>query len=502
MRNSVPQIVIIGSGIGGATIAAALAPTGAKITILERGESIPDDEFARDDNSIFKQGHYLPNETWLDANGKSFVPGNYYCVGGNSKFYGAVLMRFRAEDFDELSHLEGTSPSWPIAYEDLEPFYQQAELLFNVRGDAAIDPSEPAHSGDYGFTPIANEPTIEKLRQRLLKAGVTPSPLPLGVDVTKWLERGQNTWDAYPDTVGAKSDAQSVGLRHALEHKNVRLVEGAAVARINTNRQNIVTSVQYDQHGERHEISADLCILSAGAVNSAALLLGSANDRNPNGLANSSDQVGRNFMNHNCSAVLAMHPFEPNSSVYQKTLQFNDFYFSSEEHDYPLGNVQLLGKITANMLQSQSPIPAAIARYIARHSIGFYAMSEDLPNAENRVTFENGQIRLSWARSNWKAHNSLVKKTKRTLHKAGYPIQISQPFSKTTVSHQCGTIRFGVNPSKSPLDKFCRTFDHENLFVVDASFFPSSAAVNPALTIAAQALRTAEHIIEKDIKLS
>lgn len=495
--NGSPDIVIIGSGMGGATLAAALAPTDKSIVILERGEWLQDTPECRDDRAIFEHDFFRPDETWLDGEGNAFNPGNYYYVGGNTKFYGAVLLRYRAEDFEKLTHLGGISPAWPISYSDMEPFYQAAEEMYQVHGDAHQDASEPEHSGAYPYPPVQDEPAIEQMREKLRGAGVKPSSLPLAVDIDLWLKQGATPWDAFPDTNGGKKDAETVGITNALAHKNVTLITGALVTKLVSGGSQI-TAVEYEVDGNRDTLHPATVVLSAGAVNSAALLLRSANEEHPNGLANSSDMVGRNFMNHNCSALLAIHPFIRNDAVYQKTLQINDFYLRGGPDDLPLGNVQLLGKVSGNILASQSKIPRIASNWIARHSVDWYVMSEDLPDPNSRVTVRGDEIILDWKRSNWETHEALISKAKGTFRRAGYPIVVSRSFDRRTPSHQCGTLRFGVDPKTSVLDTFCRSHDHSNLFVVDASFLPNSAAVNPALTVAAQALRVAEHIKEKD----
>ncbi|MGB8814389.1 MAG: GMC family oxidoreductase [Paracoccaceae bacterium] len=489
-----PDIVIIGSGMGGATLAAALAPTGRRILILERGARLADSPAARDDAAIFTRGHFRPSETWLDGDGHPFNPGNYYYAGGNSKFYGAVLVRYRAEDFAPLRHAGGTTPGWPIPYTTLEPWYQAAENLYQVRGTLHQDPTEPAHSGQYNFPPVPDEPAIADLRRRLQSIGLHPSSLPLGVDIDRWLARGKTPWDAFPDTCGGKMDAETVGLAYALQHPNVSLQENTLVTRLHSGAGGKIKVVEVLRGGKPETYTAPLIILAAGAVNTAALLLASANAEHPTGLANRSDQVGRNFMNHNLSAVLAIHPLRANRSVYQKTIQINDFYLKGGPENTPLGNMQLLGKISGTILASDTPIPRALANWIANHSIDVLAMSEDLPNPDSRVTLRDGQIVLDWKRSNWDAHLALVAKIKSTLRQAGYPIVLSRAFDRRTPSHQCGTARMGADPATSVVSPLCQSHDHPNLYIVDASVLPTSAAVNPALTIAALALRTADHI--------
>lgn len=492
------DVIIIGSGMGGATVAAALAPTGRRILILERGDYLRPSPKDRDAQAIFGDGHFRPDEEWLDGQDQLFNPGNYYNVGGNSKFYGAALIRYRAEDFGVVQHPGGTTPGWPISYDDLEADYQAAEQLYAVRGCLNEDPTEPRHSGDYTHPPIPDEPDIADLRRRLARVGLTPASVPLGVDIDTWLAAGQTTWDAYPDTCGGKMDAETCGLKTALEHDTVTLMTGCRVTKLTTGPNGQITEVLFEEDGQPKTLSAPIVILAAGAVQTAALLLTSANDNHPTGLANRSDQVGRNFMNHNCSAVIAMHPFRRNRAVYQKTLMVNDFYRATPSNPMPLGNIQMLGKITGPILAANTNLPRWLAGAIAARSFDFYAMSEDLPNPDSRVTLHNGQIKLDWQRSNWDAHTKLVQALKSKLRQAGFPILISRPFDRRTPSHQCGTARMGHDPAKSVVDTVCRSHDHKNLFIMDASVLPTSAAVNPALTIAALALRAARHITETE----
>ncbi len=478
-----PDVIIIGSGMGGATLAATLAPTGRRILILEKGEVLRPSSVDRDARAIFGRGHFRPRETWFDGKGRPFNPGNYYNVGGNSKFYGAVLLRYRAADFAPIRHLEGSTPGWPISYDDLEPYYQRAETMYQVRGQIGDDPSEPPHSGSYPHPPVPDEPAIADLRRRLRSVGLHPASLPLGVDLDHWLAGGQTTWDAYPNTSGGKMDAETIGMAQALAHSNVTLRTGSPVTRLLADAKGWITGVEV----AGQVLRAPLVVLAAGAVQSAVLLLRS-------GLAKTSDQVGRNFMNHNTSAVLAIHPFRRNASVYQKTLMVNDFYLSGGPNDAPMGNIQLLGKITGPILASQVRLPAFLASIIARRTVDLYAMSEDLPDPDSRILLQGDRIVMDWRQKNWAAHLALVAKLKGLLHCAGFPIVLTRPFDARTPSHQCGTARMGHDPTTSVVDTFCRSHDHRNLFITDASVLPTSAAVNPALTIVALALRAADHI--------
>lgn len=488
-----PDVIIIGSGIGGATMAAALAGSGRQILILERGGHLLPSAQDRSDAAIFADGHFRPEEEWLDGDGRPFNPGNYYYVGGNSKFYGAVLLRYRREDFSPLVHMGGVTPGWPISYDDLEPFYSQAEQLYAVRGQNGEDPTEPVHSTPYAHPPVPDEPPVAALRGRLARVGLHPASLPLGVDLDRWLARARTPWDAFPDTTGGKMDAESAALKAALRHGNVQLRTNVPVRRLVAGPAGRITGVELAS-GE--VLAAPVVVLAAGAVQTAALLLGSADPGHPGGLANRSDQVGRNFMNHNCSAVLALHPLRRNDAVYQKTLMVNDYYLTGGPGGEPLGNIQLLGKISGTILRATTGMPRAVANWVARHSVDLYAMSEDLPNPDSRVTLRGGQIMLDWKRSNWAAHLALVARLKAKLRQAGYPIVLSRPFDRRTPSHQCGTARMGNDPRTSVVDIRCRSHDHPNLYITDASVLPTSAAVNPALTIAALSIRAANHIVQ------
>jgi choline dehydrogenase-like flavoprotein len=492
------DIVIIGSGMGGATCAAGLAPSGAEILILERGERLTRTAATRDPRAIFQRGVFRPQETWIDGAGQPFNPGNYYYVGGNTKLYGAVLIRYRARDFHPIEYAEGATPGWPFDYDELEPWYGRAEALYQARGALGQDPTEPPHSSPYPLPAVPDEPAIAVARQRMARVGLRPFSLPMGIDVEKWLAGGKTAWDSFPNVGDGKMDAEAGGLAVALAHPNVRLQTGARVERLVLESDGKrIKGVEYRLRDETRFVAAKLVVASAGAVNSAALLLRSAEG----GLANRSGLVGRHFMNHNATAVLAIDPRVVNDSVYQKTLGINDFYLDDGCGGPPLGNIQLLGRVTGPILKANVKwAPEWSLHWVSRHAVDWYAMSEDLPNPESRVTVDGAEIRLDWKRSNWRAHVELVDKFRERLRAAGYPFALLRPFDRRTPSHQCGTVRIGADPKAAPLDPCCRAWDHPNLFVVDASFLPTSAAVNPSLSIAAQALRVADHIVKTDLK--
>jgi choline dehydrogenase-like flavoprotein len=496
------DVAIIGSGMGGATFAAGLAATGSRIVILERGERLLDTPETRDDRAIFQRGFYRPKEQWFDAAGEAFNPGNYYYVGGNTKFYGAVLIRYRAQDFRPIQYAEGATPGWPFDYDEIEPWYARAEALYQVRGSLGDDPTEPRHSQPYPFPAVPDEPAIAAVRERLLGAGMHPFSLPLGIDIGRWMARAKTPFDAFPNAGSGKMDAETCALSHALAHRNVTLETGARVVKLETDPagKNIVALV-YEQAGEIKRLAPRLVALAAGAVNSALLLLSSANDAMPNGLANRADQVGRHFMNHNSSAALAIHPFRRNDSIYQKTIGLNDFYLDNGRGGPPLGNVQLLGKISGAILKAQLGLaPEFILEMMARRAVDFYFMSEDLPSRDSRVWLDGSRVVLDWRASNMAAQRGLVARMREVLRAAGFPIVLVKPFDRRTPSHQCGTIRMGADSANAAVDPQCRSFDHPNLFVVDASVLPTSAGVNPSLTVAALALRAADHAAKADLR--
>jgi choline dehydrogenase-like flavoprotein len=385
-----------------------------------------------------------------------------------------------------------------VRYAELEPWYAQAERVFGVHGKAGDDPTEPARSSPFPHPPIPHEPIIGEVFERMQARGLHPSHMPAAIDFHPGGTCVRcGTCDAFPCKIGAKGDAETRLIDPSLEHPNVRLQTGSLATRLRTDeRGKRIVAVEVDRGGEKLTISARLFVLSAGAINSAAVLLRSADSKSPNGVANSSGMVGRYYMNHNCTAILAVTPWRVNDTRYPKTLTLNDYYFGGNASDRPLGNLQLLGKIEEPMLRAALPnAPKWSRAWLARHSVDWYVMSEDLAQADSSVTLRNGgAIQLNWKRSNLRAHRRWVEVAKKLLKDVGFPIVLSKPFGTDTPSHQCGTARFGTDPATSVLDPNCRAWDHENLYVVDASFFPSSAALNPALTVAAQALRVGAHL--------
>jgi choline dehydrogenase-like flavoprotein len=510
MNNNHYDVIIIGTGAGGGTLAHVLAPSGKKILILERGNFLPKEKANWDSQEVYGKDRYRTTEVWYDKHGNPFNPFTHYFVGGNTKFYGSALYRFRERDFEEVLHKDGISPEWALKYQDFEPYYTQAEKLYDVHGKRGVDPTEPPSDQDYPFPPISHEPYIEKINHALKDRGFHPCYQPLGIklnEINRFLSACVrcNTCDGFPCLVNAKADADVNGIRPAVVYPNVTLMTEAKVLRLHTSASGReVTAVEAEIKGDRQMFSGNIVVIACGAINSAVLLLRSANDQHPNGLANSSDLVGRNYMRHKISAIVAVTP-KPNPTVYPKTLAVNDFYWGEPDFPYPMGHVQTLGNITEDRAAANSPafvprqlIPRGVFKAIADRTTPWFLMAEDLPDPNNRVRVKGDKIFLEYTNNNDQALHRLVKRWQQVL-KSIEPLSIffSTEMSLKDVGHQCGTCRFGEDPKTSVLDLNCRTHDVDNLYVVDGAFFPSSAALNPTLTIIANAIRVAEHLLQR-----
>jgi choline dehydrogenase-like flavoprotein len=511
------DIAIIGTGAGGGTLLHALAGRGKRILVLERGDYVPREKANWSARAVNLEGRYQTKETWRDRQGQPLHPHTNYYVGGNTKFYGAALFRLRREDFGEIKHWGGVSPAWPIGYEDIEPYYTAAERLYHVHGERGVDPTDPPASAPYPHPAVSHEPRIQQLHDDWARLGLRPFHVPLGIMLDEGNPRASRcirceTCDGHPCLVGAKSDAQVVAVDPALRDPNVTLLTNAYVAKLETSASGREVTRLVVKRGEATEThSADVVVVSAGAINSAALLLRSASDRHPRGLANGSDMVGRHYMGHVNSVLMAISRC-PNPTVFQKTLGLNDFYFGSPEWEYPMGHISFVGKLDADTLRGGAPAiaPGWSLDLMARHSMDFWLTSEDLPDPDNRVTLDReGNIVLAYRPNNETAHQRLHAKLEQLMkqqtkcgvhghecHEGLFSrnLFLGQRIPLAGVAHQNGTARFGHDPRASVLDVNCRAHEVDNLYVVDASFFPSSAAVNPALTIMANALRVADHL--------
>jgi len=520
MSNNHFDVVIIGTGAGGGTLASKLAPTGKKILLLERGGHVAREKDNWNSAVVNLEGKYATKEVWKDGAGKELHPHTNYYVGGNTKFYGAALFRLRKEDFGEIQHHGGISPAWPISYDELEPYYNQAEHQYQVHGQRGEDPTEPPARCPYPHPAVSHEPRLQQLADDFARHGLKPFHTPLGIMLDEKTPHKSacircNTCDGFPCLVHAKSDAEVLGVDPALTYPNVSLMTNAYVERLQTSPSGReVTKVLIKHNGAYEEISADVVVVSAGAINSAALLLRSANDRHQNGLANGSDVVGRHYMGHTNSILLAISKC-PNPTIFQKTLSINDFYFGSDDFPYPMGHISFVGKLDRDALRGGAPAiaPGFTLEIMGKHSLDFWLTSEDLPDPNNRVTLDRaGNIVLSYEPNNEEGHKRLHGKLKELMRQqTACPVHghechqglfarnlfVGDRIPLAGVAHQNGTIRFGQDPETSALDVHCKAHELDNLYVVDGSFFPSSAAVNPALTIMANALRVGSHLIER-----
>ncbi|MCX6986945.1 MAG: GMC family oxidoreductase [Chlamydiae bacterium] len=506
------DVIIIGSGAGGGTLFHHLAASGKKILLLERGEYLRREKENWSSLDVFVEGRYRAKEPWTDKQGNEFYPGIHYYVGGNTKMYGAALLRMRERDFGVVKHHGGISPAWPIEYSEMNPYYLNAEKLYHVHGMRGSDPTEPPCAEGYPYPPIQHEPAIQKLFDDLRSVGRKPFYLPVGIKLDETNPQKSpcikcNTCDGFPCLVDAKADAQIACIDPALKYPNVTLHTGCYVEKLETSSSGTeITSVIVERKGEKEIYKGDIIVVACGAINSAALLLRSQNHKYPRGLANGSDVVGRFYMCHNNSAMIALS-LQENHTHFQKTMGINDFYYESPEWSFPMGHIQMLGKSDKYMFKADAAswVPSALLDPIAKRSIDFWLTTEDLPDPENRIILskQNG-IQLDYTPNNTTAHKKLVHQLKKILNEAGIyhhlipnNAYIGKKIPLAGTAHQCGTVRFGNDPKTSALDKNCKSHEIDNLYVVDGSFFPSSSAVNPSLTIIANALRVGDHLLQR-----
>ncbi len=515
------DIIVIGSGPGGASLAQRLAPSGKRILMLERGDYLPRSRSNWDSKTVFVDGAYQAPETWFNSDGKSFHPGLHYFVGGNSKVYGAALFRLRERDFGELIHQDGVSPAWPLGYDVFEPYYTQAEALYHVHGQRGEDPTEPWSSAPYAYPPVQHEPRIRQLNEILVKQGLKPFHLPLGIKLDQNPDGSATTYspcircdafDGFPCAINAKADSQVICVDPTrASHANFTLLTNAYASRLIADPAGrSIRHVEVVRDGQVEQYSADIVVVACGALSSALLLLRSSSDAHPNGLANGSDQVGRNYMRHNMSVVMALLR-QPNHTVFQKTLAISDYYFSAPDWEYPLGLIQMCATSHGEQIRGEAPLQRLMSLLpempfdkMAEHSMNFWLQSEDLPRPENRIRLEGERVVLDLTQNNEEAARRLRAKLQALTEPLGaFPrlidrsLYLGKDIPINGTAHQAGTLRFGTDPLDSVLDLDCKAHELDNLYVTDASFFPSIGAVNPTLTIIANALRVADRIGER-----
>ena len=579
--STIYDAIIIGTGAGGGTLALHLAQAGKNILILERGSFMPQERLNWDTSAVFLDNRYHTKEVWQDKDGKPLHPQQAYFVGGQTKVYGAAMFRMRAEDFGVIQHTGGISPAWPISYSDLEPYYTRAEELFHVHGDlgeaptvaggygSSFDPTEPYHSKKYPYAAFSNEPRMQSIEQDVRSLGIHTFPIPLGLKLNEADPVASkcircDTCDGYPCLVHAKSDADINCIRQIMHLPNVTLMTNSRAIRLLTNSTGTAVTAVEVIHSRLRKVagsastSGDVSLeatangniatyragffaVCAGAINSAVLLLASANDKHPTGLANRSDQVGRNFMYHQADALLALST-QRNEDSYTKTWGTNDFYFKDSDpaYPFPLGQVQPVGSFHFEMMKGDAPplTPGFVLEEMKHYAVPWWLTTEDLPDPENRVTLHNTtplwsesqqpgiggahpsgdtghtnefefvtdaapmRIQLNYTPNNVESFDRLKDRWVDTLKRAGHAstsLPLHAYFKKRIplegVGHQNGTCRMGRDPETSVLDANCKAHDLDNLYVVDASCFVSASAVNPSLTIIANSIRVADHLI-------
>ncbi|MBE7218477.1 MAG: GMC family oxidoreductase [Caulobacteraceae bacterium] len=512
------DVIIVGSGPGGGSVAHALASTGKRILILERGGYLPRSSANWSSETVFVDGSYQVDETWFDQDGKPFAPALHRYVGGNSKVYGAALFRLRERDFEAVQHRTGVSPAWPVGYADFAPWYDAAEKLFAVHGQRGEDPLEPPAGAGYPHPPVTHGEEVAKLADDLRGIGLKPFHLPLGIRLEED-EHGNATpqspcikcefFDGYPCPMNAKADAQVMCVDPTIAAwPNVTLLTHACVERLSTGPDGrTVTGVHVTREDGREEVfTAPVVVVAAGALSSALLLLRSKSEAHPEGLANGSGLVGRNYMRHDMKIVMALLR-QPNDSVFQKTLAWSDWYWGDEEDPYPIGLVQMCATSHTEQIKGEALpkwlewLPGLPFEEMARHSMSFWLQAEDLAHPDNRVYYKDGEVHLDLVREDREPLKKLQKKLETALTDSGYrhillerSLYLGKNIAVGGTAHQAGTCVFGTDPATSVLDVNCRAHEVDNLYVTDASFFPSIGAVNPTLTIIANALRVADHI--------
>jgi choline dehydrogenase-like flavoprotein len=493
------DVIIVGTGAGGGTLARKLAPSGKRILLLERGDAMPLEEQNISDVDIFQKQRYHAPEQWYDGEGEPFTPQMKYAIGGNTKIYGAALQRMREKDFETVAHQDGISPEWCLKYADFEPYYTEAEAMYQVHGQSGVDPTEPTRSGDYPYPAVTHDSTIQPVVEGIAKQGCHPYPLPMSLSLQE------------EDPTG---DSEVFGVAPALDFGNVTLKTSTKVTGILTNPSGTaVKAVQAVVNGQPYIFTADIIVLACGAINSAVLLLQSANEKHPSGLANGSDQVGRNLMKLNMSSIVEVTA-QPNSGKFPRSVGINDYYWGDGQFAYPMGHIQNMGGVLQDAIFAESPpvlslitkfMPNFGLKQLATRSIAWWAMTEVLPDPKNRVEIKDGKLTVHFASNNAEAHDRLVyrwldvlkavEKDSSLFSRSGMHPRGEVPLP--VMANQCGTCVMGTDPATSVLDIHCRAHELDNLYVVDSSFFPSSSSVGPALTVIANALRVGDHLLER-----
>ena len=493
------DLIVVGTGAAGATLAAELASSGLNVLLLERGHQLPIEDQNVADVGLFRKDRYHPKEQWFGTDGDPFSPQTIYALGGNTKIWGGVLERMREKEFEGLALQEAHAPAWGLRYQEMAPWYDQAEARYRVHGRSGVDPTEPQRQADYGFAPKPIEPFLEELRAGLQRHNTHPYDLPLS-----WSE----------SSVDPSGDAELFGVDQAVApNGGITLRTGTEVTRLHVNPSGTeVRGVEANVDGQSWLFLAHHVVLAAGAFNTAAILLRSATDHHPRGLSNGSDQVGRNLMHPQLTSILQLAA-EPNSGRYARSLGVTDFLWGDKNVSFPLGTLHTGGGVLQDALFAESPpvlslvtklLPNMGLEQLAARSVSWWAMSPVLPDRHNRITLRGDRLQVTYLHNNREAHDRLVYRWIDTLKDVESdplthvvktaPTHPRGEAPLSVVGYACGTCRMGDNPATSVVNLHGRSHEVANLTVADASVFPSCPAVGPGLTVIANALRIAHQL--------
>jgi choline dehydrogenase-like flavoprotein len=481
--------VVIGAGLGGSTLAYRLAQRGMHVLVLEKGDllQLPP---RRPGDPV---GIYLKRFPALVT--REAGPDGLNVVGGQTKFYGAAMYRMRESDFRAILHEAGESPAWPITYNDLEPYYCEAERIYRIHGASEGDPTEPPRSSPFPHPPLPHAPLVASLVDRLHQSGTPVSSLPRALD---YGPNGKcvlcSTCDAYYCQLDAKMDAETAALRPALGSGYVELMTRAQCLRILTSEDGTkATGVLIERDGEQQTLHADVVALCAGIGRSARLLLESRTAKHPHGIGNSSQCVGLYFGGHTTSMVFPMLSFTKKlPEMHTKTFSINAYYNGAPHWPYPLGVIQAAGQIPFWDGEAVRWWKRSAARLVGERSVFCFYMTEALPTRESGFQVSEGRIvGMRPPVENTATFDQLRLLAIDVFRRAGYKVVAPR---HRALYHPTGTVVFGTDPRFSVLDRNCKVHDIERLFVVDASVLPSAGAVNTGLTIAALALKVGDAI--------
>jgi len=499
--------VIVGSGPGGAMTAQVLVDAGARVLVLERGDWVPRGPKNHLPEAVAMLSPSYSTAVCMDADtdGGRRDAGAFHCVGGQSVYYGAVAFRYRERDFASAPEVVGGSgAAWPFGYDELEPWYARAERLLGVCGDEGADPTEPPRSGPYPARAAESTPAAAALHAAARRRGLSSFRPPMAIRLGGDAERrcsACGACDGFACARQAKGDAAEilaalVGRGLELRTRSVAtrlLARGGAVRAVD------VTDLRT---GRRSRVTGEVVILAAGALATPQLLLASGlHRRNPGG------QVVGRYLTRHCNAVVCGWFLRPPGAgfVPHKEFAVQDFYFGDPAHPElggRIGNIQQTA-LPAALVEREAPaLLRPLARHVLSHLMGLLVMTEDQPLAANHVSLDRSRtdeaglpglrIRHRHSARDRAARAVLIRAASGILREAGALITVSRPVESFT--HALGTVRMGVDPATSALDGGGRFRGCANLYVADGSALPTAAAVNPALTIAANALRVADGI--------